>query len=383
MSRSFNVAVVGCGAMALGTHLPNVARHPGIRLRWCCDVDRQAVDRAAELYRPERTTTHAADIAADEECDAVIVSTHPEGRLDLVRTLAAAGKHLYAEKPMADNFPDILEIQRVVKQAGIVFTVGYNRRMAPAIREARTIFQKHRENPRSEPWRWDRIGASRPKLPQEEQTCMLMRVNDDYWSWKEWCYADHAGILLLELNHFADLASYFIEREPTFVSAMGHKMMNVVVNIAFADGSLCTIFDACVGTFGYPKELYEIYHKGAAIVVDHCMEVRTAGIPDQPFRRVYPSATDPTVAGVQAWYDRTVEAMRKPVDPRFPLSAPDPNKGRFELLDAFVRACRGEGDNPCDAVAGARAAAIVLKAEESLRRGGAPQRIEATDYVGS
>ncbi len=381
MSRMFNIAVVGCGAMAQGMHLPNVARHPGIHLRWCCDVDHKTLDHVATTYHPDRTTTNIAEIAADKECDAAIVATHPAGRLEIVRTLAAAGKHIYAEKPIADNFADMLSIQQIVKKTGIVFTVGHNRRMAPALREARDIYRNHRDHPQSEPWRWDRVGARRPRLPQEQQTCMLQRINDDSLSWKEWVFQEKAGALLLELNHFSDLACYFIEREPVLVSATGDAIMNVVVNITFADGSLGVIFDACTGTFGYPKELCEIYQGGAVIAVDHCMEVRTAGIPGQPFRRVYPSATDPAVAGIEAWYDRTIEAMRKPVDPRFPLAAPGPNKGHFELLDAFVRACRNEGENPCDAVAGTRAAAIVLKAEESLRRGGAPRKMEAADYV--
>jgi hypothetical protein len=73
--------------------------------------------------------------------------------------------------------------------------------------------------------------------------------------------------------------------------------------------------------------------------------------------------------------------MHKPVDPQFPLSAPGPNKGHYEILDAFIRACRGEGGNPCDAVAGSRTTAIVLKAQESLCRGGAPQKVDVTDYI--
>ena len=44
-------------------------------------------------------------------------------------------------------------------------------------------------------------------------------------------------------------------------------------------------------------------------------------------------------------------------------------------------ACKGEGENPCDAVAGGRAAAVVLKAQESLRRGGIPVRLERSEYV--
>jgi predicted dehydrogenase len=210
---------------------------------------------------------------------------------------------------------------------------------------------------------------------------VLQRINDDHFSWKEWAYAGNAGILLIELTHFVDLAYYFIEREPALVGAAGSSMMNVVVNITFEDGSLATIFDACVGTFGYPKELCEIYHQGAAIIVDHCMEVRTAGIPGQPYRRLYPAASDPTAAGIESWYDRAVEAMRRPVDAGSPLAAPGPNKGHYEILDAFIQACRGKGENPCDAASGARAAVIVLRAAESLRQGGVPQRIAAEEYL--
>lgn len=379
MSRRFNLAVLGCGAIAQGTHLPNIVRHPEIHLRWCCDIDARTLGQAAGKFHPERTTTNPADVAADKECDAALLATHPAGRLELVQLLAGAGKHLYAEKPIADNLADIVKIQKVVKQHGIVFSVGHNRRMAPAMRDARALFQKFRAHPQSDPWRWNREGDRRPSRPEEKQSCLLIRINDDFQSWKAWAFEPNAGILLLELNHFTDLAYYFFEREPALVSAIGSPMMNVVVNVQFQDGSLCTIFDACVGTFGYPKELYELYHDGAAIIVDHCMEVRTAGIPGEPFRRTYPSDMDPNVAGIEGWYDRTVEGMRTG-DGTQPIASPWPDKGHFRALDAFMKACRGAGENPCDAAAGARAAAIVLKAGQSLQSGKA-ERISPEEYL--
>jgi predicted dehydrogenase len=301
--------------------------------------------------------------------------------VELVRMLASAGKHIYAEKPVADNMADMIEIQEIVREAGIVLTVGHNRRMAPAILEAREILNKHRKNPVSEPWRWDRIGERRPKLEQEEETMILMRINDDHYSWKEWCYGSDAGILLLELNHFTDLAYYFTGSEPVSVSAAGDSMMNVVLNIKFECGSICTIFDACVGSFAYPKELYEIYHKGAVIAVDHCMEIRTSGIPGEPFRRLYPSAEDPASAGIESFYMRAVESMRSHKGSGAPLDNPGPDKGHYSLLDAFMRACRDGAKNPCAALDGSRAAAVVIKAAESLDRNGAPRTIEAAEYM--
>jgi predicted dehydrogenase len=375
----FNIAVIGCGSMAQGVHIPNILRHPEINLKWCCDVDEKVLRVIAQKFHPDKTTSSIEEVAADPECHAALIATHPAGRLELVKILASVGKHIYAEKPIADNMLDMLEIQRNIKDADIVFTVGHNRRLSPAITEARRLFQKHRENPISEPWRWDRIGNKRPNLKQDEETMMLFRINDDYYSWKEWCFADDAGILLLELNHFTDLAHYFIGTEPVSVSASGSQIMNVVLNIKFECGSICTIFDACVGSFGYPKELYEIYHKGAVVSVDHCMEVRTSGIHGEIFRKLYPPLKEPYSAGIESFYTRTLEAIRSHKDGG-PISSPNPDKGHYRILDAFVRACRGEEENPCTALDGARAAAIVLKASESLALGGAPVKIEQGDY---
>ncbi len=381
MSKMFNMAVVGCGAMARQTHLPNILRHPEISLRWCCDRDENILRQTAGKFSPEKTAKDIKDIAGDPDCDAALLATHPEGRLELIKILASSGKHIYAEKPLADNMDDMLEIQRIVEESGVVLTVGHNRRKAPAMLEARNIFNKHRQNPVSEPWRWDRIGGARPLTKQDEQTLILIRINDDYYSWKEWCYGEDAGILLLEINHFTDLAHYFLGTEPVSVSATGDAMMNVVLNMRFECGSICTIFDACVGSFAYPKELYEIYHKGGVIAVDHCLEVRTAGIPGEPFRRLYPSGADPTSAGIESWHTRVIEQMRRHNDPSAPLAAPDPDKGHYEILDGFMRACRDGEENPCDAAAGSRAAAIVIKAAESLARDGAPQKIEKGEYL--
>lgn len=381
MKDKFNIAVVGCGAMARGTHIPNILRHPGINLRWCCDSDDGALRQAAEDFTPERTTGDVNEVAADSGCDAALLATHPAGRIDLVRILASAGKHIYAEKPVADNMPDMIEIQKIVKHSGVTFTVGHNRRLAPAVVEAKKMFQKHRRNPVSEPWRWNRARGARPALSQEEETMILLRINDDYFSWKEWCFGKEAGILLLELNHFTDIAHYFVGSEPVSVSAAGSPMMNVVLNIRFECGALCTIFDACVGSFAYPKELYEIYHKGAVIAVDHCMEVRSSGIPGEPFRKLYPSASDPTSSGIESFYSRTLEAMRGPGDSSSHLKIPSPDKGHYWLLDAFMKACRGEGENPCCAGSGSRAAAVVLKAAQSIAKGGVPQQLDRSDYL--
>ena len=98
-----------------------------------------------------------------------------------------------------------------------------------------------------------------------------------------------------DMAHFADLACYFIDKLPVRVIATGSKLANNVITITFDDGSIVSIFESAVGSFGYPKELIEIYHRGAVIVIDHLIELRVAGIVDEPFKRTFPSGIEEAV----------------------------------------------------------------------------------------
>ncbi|MDH7603054.1 MAG: Gfo/Idh/MocA family oxidoreductase, partial [Armatimonadota bacterium] len=266
------IAVIGCGMMAQSIHLPNIKRHPHLDLLWLCDVNPEALHSAQETFRARQVTADAAEVAADSSCEAVLISTTHTVRLQLIELLARSGKHIYIEKPLADSFDEMKNILKVCSETGVKTQVGHNRRAAPAVQHALRVLHKHRTKPVSPKWRFDREGPERPTLEGEKSTMVLLRVNDDYWSWKKWAFAH--GALINEMTHFADLACCFIPAKPVRVSTMGSRLANHVVTIEYDDGSLAAIFATAFGSFGYPKELIEIYHNGSAIVIDHLMEVR-------------------------------------------------------------------------------------------------------------
>ncbi|MBP6963686.1 MAG: Gfo/Idh/MocA family oxidoreductase [Armatimonadetes bacterium] len=470
--RKIGIAVVGCGAMAQMIHLPNVERHPELDFLWCCDIDEGVLRVVGERFHPRRMTADAAEVAADPQVQAVILSTTQTVRLPLIQLFARAGKHIYVEKPLADSFDEMKRILAVVEETGIRFTVGHNRRMAPAVREAVRVLGKHRENPVSPPWRWDREGSDRPHLDGERTTQVLIRVNDDYWSWKKWAFAH--GALINEMTHFADLACCFIESAPIRVTVTGgrvptpsvlsessgtcieglrgpqpsspecsersgeciegrlpatrtpfdtcrhspahsglsdsipgpepagpecsersgeciegrqgrHVVETHVIAIEFADGSLASIFATAYGSFGYPKELVEVYHNGAAIIIDHLAELRVAGVVDEPFRTTFPIPNDPypeiEADGIEGFYRRTEAAQREALAKGDnSIIPPIPDKGHFALLDDFVRSIE-TGDEPaCSARIAAVPTAVILRALESVERGGIPVMINWKNY---
>jgi predicted dehydrogenase len=378
------IGVVGCGMMAQGMHLPNIVKHPGINLKWCCDINSHTLRLVEKKFKPCQVTMNPEEVASDPNCDAVLLATTHKARLDLIRLFASAGKHIYVEKPFAGSLEEMKEILKILNEYDVKFCVGHNRRMAPAMQEALKVYKKHKGNPVSPSWRWDREGDLRPAFPEEEQTVMMLRVNDDYFSWKRWAFGE--GILISEMTHFADLACMFIDEDPIKVTVKGSKLANHTIVIEFADGSLATIVAAAVGSFGYPKELIEIYHKGAAITIDHLVELRVAGVIDEPFRKTFPLANDfaPEIVfdgGIGDFYRKTLaaheEAIRKGDNS---ILGPAPDKGHYALLDKFVDAIRNGEDTPCNAKAAARSTAVILRALESVEQGGETVEIKKEDY---
>ena len=397
------IAVVGCGMMAQNLHLPNINAHPDLDLAWCCDIDENTLWEAERRFRPTRVTTDAREVAADPDCHAVLLSTTHTTRLPLIELFARAGKHIYVEKPLADTFDEMKKILQVVRETGVTTQVGHNRRAAPAVRHALRVLEKHRADPVSPPWRWNREGKDRPTLAGERSTMVLLRVNDDYWSWKKWAFAH--GALINEMTHFADLACYFISSRPVRVTTTGSRIANHIVAIEYADGSLAAIFATAFGSFGYPKELVEIYHNGAAIVIDHLTEVRVAGVEGEPFRTAFPFAgcapsraradEGPSVvgvlserdgekcadAGIEAYYRRVEAAQRRALESGDNSILPEqPDKGHYALLDDWVRCIKNGGRPICSAEVAAVPTAVILRALESESLGGVPVAITPEDY---
>ncbi|MFH1904625.1 MAG: Gfo/Idh/MocA family oxidoreductase [bacterium] len=379
--RKVKIGVIGCGAMAQGMHLPNIKKHPDAELLWCCDIDERVLETVKEKFSPKKVTKDARDIAHDPECDMVIIATTHKLRRQLIKLLSDAGKPIYVEKPMADNFEEMFEIARQIKKTGIPFCVGHNRHMSPAITAARNIYFKHKANPVSPAWRWDRVGTKRPSFSEEEQTMMLLRINDDYWSWKAWAFKQ-GGILISEMTHFADLVCCFIDQEPIRVTALGSNLANNVINIEFDGGSLATIFGASIGSFGYPKELIEIYHKGAAIIIDHLLELRVTGVVDEPFKQIFPLYDGRRLKdGISDYYNEIIACQKKAVEANDNSLLPiGPDKGHYLLLDCFMKEIRGGDKNPCGIIETMKATAIILKASESIKTGNSVE-MSKSDYT--
>ncbi len=94
----------------------------------------------AEAFCKEKGLTQIAtfdDVLKDPTIDAVVLATpHSEHGTQVARA-AAAGKHIYVEKPFTLDVASAEPALAAVKKAGVTLAVGFQRRFAPNVAEVR------------------------------------------------------------------------------------------------------------------------------------------------------------------------------------------------------------------------------------------------------
>ena len=130
LDRRIRFALVGCGRIATN-HFNAISTHASrCELVGVCDVNADALAAAAQSTgaRPYRNLT---EMLARSDADAYIICTpsglHPEQAIQI----AAAGRHVITEKPMATRWEDGKRMVTACDAAGVrMFVVKQNRRNA-------------------------------------------------------------------------------------------------------------------------------------------------------------------------------------------------------------------------------------------------------------
>jgi predicted dehydrogenase len=376
------IGIIGCGNIAKDVHLENAFTNPRIDVKWCCDLSDENLSYVKNRYNCENYTKNYRDVINDSEVQGILLLTTHDIREQLIKEIAEKGKHIFVEKPMSTTVKESYDIMKIVKKSKIKFVVGFNRRCAPIIEDAKKILFQQSASVEA-PWRYKRYGNV-TKLREEEATMMLMRINDDSASFKSYAFDEFVGqgTIIGEFCHFFDLACYFMGKEPIKIYSEGWARTNISVTVLFEDLSICTIFDASCGSFDHPKELIEIYKGGMSMQLDHYLQLRVGGRTDI-YKKNYPFKKDPYPEitegeGVNLYINKVRERNRR-VKNSTDFEFPTVDKGHYNLLDKFIDCILFDKPSPCNALDGSRATLMCLKARESARLG-LPVKISEDEY---
>jgi predicted dehydrogenase len=381
MTTKHRVAIVGCGALAQSAHLPNAKANPRIELIATCDLDRDAAEHCRVTFGAKRSETDWRKIVAASDIDLCILCTHTNLRGEFIVPALESGKAVYTEKPLAPSRKEMIEILQANRRTGRPVCVGHNRRSSPAVLEFKRLLDKAKSGAQATRPSVDRSGT-RGRLPEEDAMQLLIRVNDDIRSWKDWIFWDEEGILFSEMVHFIDIALWLNDAHPVRAFVEGSPRGNFTIILRFSDGSITTMQHTMVGNFDYPKELFEATTRNITIAMDQHMEIRQCGLADEPNQKLFPydeGSGWATKLGMNGYMAELAAEQKRAANSGTPARWLGVNKGHAQHLDRFLDHIEGRAENPCDVESAVSVNRIALKLLESARLG-TPVAVNPEDW---
>jgi predicted dehydrogenase len=136
MPARIGLGIVGVGRMG-ADHARIIARDvPEARLVAFAGLDPVATRRLAGELDVPRVYGSAAELAADPDVQGVLIAATTSHHLELVRAVAAEGRDILCEKPLALSLEDTDAAIAAADAAGVRLQVAFMRRWDPAYRAA-------------------------------------------------------------------------------------------------------------------------------------------------------------------------------------------------------------------------------------------------------
>ncbi len=134
------LGIVGCGAVSQIIHLPALAQLPDrFRVAALCDVSRKTLDGVGDQWNVAARSTDYRALLARPDVAAVLVATPHAHHAEIAIAAMEAGKHVLVEKPMCIAPAEADRLIATQARTGVTAQVGYMRRYAPALEEARKL----------------------------------------------------------------------------------------------------------------------------------------------------------------------------------------------------------------------------------------------------
>jgi len=97
--------------------------------------------RAARYDFPSIMIADSVDDLFAHDIDAIVVATPIRTHYQLAKQALERGKHVFVEKPLADNSDRALELTRMADELGLTLMVGHTFLYNPAVEELRRLLQ--------------------------------------------------------------------------------------------------------------------------------------------------------------------------------------------------------------------------------------------------
>jgi predicted dehydrogenase len=193
MTDPLRVACIGMGWWS-DVLADAIKRSDKIEIAACFTRSADKREAFAKKYGCRPAASYEA-VLADNAIDAIVNTTPNDVHLETTRAAAAAGKHVFLDKPIANNVSDGRAITEICAKAGVVLALGYQRRRESHFR-----------------WVKKQIDAGAfGKLVNAEANISRDRLGKiDLSSWRYQAAGMPGGVMLQIGIHYTDVLTYLM-----------------------------------------------------------------------------------------------------------------------------------------------------------------------------
>ncbi|MBN1878402.1 MAG: inositol 2-dehydrogenase [Anaerolineae bacterium] len=257
MPSKVNVGIIGAGRIGK-LHAEHLAhRIPQARVLAVSDIVLNAAQQcAATCNIPTATQDHRV-IMDNPDIEAVVICSSTDTHAHLIEEAAAAGKHIFCEKPIDFDLARIDRALTAVDTAGVKLQIGFNRRFDPNFKRVHDMIQE------------GRIGE-----PQ------LLHIISRDPSPPPIAYVKVSGGMFLDMTiHDFDMARYLTGCEVQSIYAAGGVKVDpaigeagdidtAIITLHFDNGVLGTIDNSRQAVYGYDQRV-EVFGSGGSVRADN------------------------------------------------------------------------------------------------------------------
>ena len=314
---------VGCLGMGWWSDVlaDAVTRTTKLRIVSCYTRSEEKRRAFAAKYGCEAASSYEA-MLGDPRIEAVINTTPNNVHLETTRAAAAAGKHVFLDKPIANTVAEAQALTAACREAGVILALGYQRRRESHFR-----------------WIRERIDAGEfGKLVNAEANISRDRLGKiDLTSWRYTSEGMPGGVMLQIGIHYTDVLEYLMGP----VTAVMGRLAQLVL----------------------PGDNPDV----ASLILEHENGALST------LNASYASASEHYVMNIygkeaSAYYDREqgLRYLKRGTSTSSPVPCGDVDTIASEL-DEFAAAVRGERMPEMDGEKGTRSLAVVLAGIRSAR----------------
>ncbi|MBN2154650.1 MAG: inositol 2-dehydrogenase [Candidatus Lokiarchaeota archaeon] len=142
MLQKIVAGIIGAGRIGK-IHAENIMNHiENAYIKTIADIKIDHLKKWAENLRISHLTTDYREILEDPEIQVVIICSSTDTHVKFITEAAKAGKHIFCEKPIDFEVSRIKDALNAVKDAGVKFMIGFNRRFDHNFQRMKKAVQK-------------------------------------------------------------------------------------------------------------------------------------------------------------------------------------------------------------------------------------------------